>query len=218
LPDKQLACAHIRSSEARGYLGAFSAAVNYAWTNRQFIMHSVRNAFYKTFGITERELGSSLVYDVSHNIAKFEEHRVNGDIKRICVHRKGATRAFPKGHMQIPEVYREVGQPVFIPGDMGRGSFVLVGTEASMEETFGTCCHGAGRMLSRRKALKAARGRNIFEELNKKGVVIMAKGKRTVAEEMPEAYKDAEDVCDIVHNAGIARKVAKLRPIGVIKG
>jgi tRNA-splicing ligase RtcB (3'-phosphate/5'-hydroxy nucleic acid ligase) len=218
LPDKQLACAHINSSEARGYLGAFSAAVNYAWTNRQIIMHSVRSAFYETFGITERELGSSLVYDVSHNIAKFEEHRVNGKIKKICVHRKGATRAFPKGHKQIPEVYREVGQPVFIPGDMGRGSYVLVGTEASMEETFGTCCHGAGRMLSRRMALKAARGRNIFEELNKKGVVIMAKGKRTVAEEMPEAYKDAEDVCDIVHNAGIARKVAKLRPIGVIKG
>jgi len=218
LPDKQLACAHIHSSEARGYLAAFSAAVNYAWANRQIIMHSVRNAFYDTFGITERELGSSLVYDVSHNIAKFEEHKVNGGIKRVCVHRKGATRAFPKGHVQIPEVYREVGQPVFIPGDMCRGSYVLVGTEASMEETFGTCCHGAGRMLSRRMALKAARGRNIFEELNERGVVVIARGKRTVAEEMPEAYKDAEDVCDVVHNAGIAHKVAKLRPIGVIKG
>ncbi len=218
LPDKQLACAHIRSSEAQAYLAAFSAAVNYAWTNRQIIMHSVREAFYETFGITERELGSSLVYDVSHNIAKFEDHKINGGIKRICVHRKGATRAFPKGHKHIPEVYKEVGQPVFIPGDMGRGSYVLVGTEASMEETFGTCCHGAGRMLSRRKALKEARGRNIFEELSEKGVVIMAKGKRTVAEEMPEAYKDAQDVCDVVHNAGIASKVAKLRPIGVIKG
>lgn len=218
LPDNQLACAHINSSEARSYLAAFSAAVNYAWTNRQIIMNSVRNAFYETFGITESELGSSLVYDVSHNIAKFEEHRVNSEIKKVCVHRKGATRAFPKGHPQIPEIYRGVGQPVFIPGDMGRGSYVLVGAEAAMEETFGTCCHGAGRMLSRRKALKAARGRNIFEELGERGVVIMARGKRTVAEEMPEAYKDAEDVCDVVHNAAIARKVAKLRPIGVIKG
>jgi len=218
LPDKQLACAHIKSVEGQEYLSAFAVAVNYAWTNRQLIMNSAREALYKVFDIGPRELGSKLVYDVSHNIAKFEDHRINSSIKKLCVHRKGATRAFPKGHELIPEVYRDVGQPVFIPGDMGRGSYVLVGTETAFEDTFGTCCHGAGRVLSRRKALKAGSGRNLISELAEKGVIVIAKGKRTVAEEMPEAYKDAGEVCSVVHNAGIARKVAKLRPIGVIKG
>ena len=218
LPDKQLACAHIKSAEGQEYLSAFAVAVNYAWINRQIIMASAKEAFYKVFDIGPSELGSKLVYDVSHNIAKFEDHKINGSIKKLCVHRKGATRAFPKGHELIPEVYRDVGQPVFIPGDMGRGSYVLVGTETALEETFGTCCHGAGRVLSRRKALKAGSGRNLLSELEDKGVIVIAKGKRTVAEEMPEAYKDAGEVCDVVHNAGIARKVAKLRPIGVIKG
>ncbi len=218
LPDKQLACAHITSKEAREYLSAFSAAVNYAWINRQLIMHATRAAFYKVFDMSPRDLRGRLVYDVSHNIAKFEEHRVNGEMKKVCVHRKGATRAFPKGHRLLPDEYKDVGQPVFIPGDMGRGSYVLVGTETALDETFGTCCHGAGRVMSRRKAIKAGAGRNILKELELEGVIVMAKGKRTVAEEMPEAYKDAGEVCDVVHNAGIARKVAKLRPIGVVKG
>jgi tRNA-splicing ligase RtcB len=218
LPDKQLACAHIKSKEGRDYLAAFAAAVNYAWTNRQIIMASAREAFYKVFGIGPKDLGGELVYDVSHNIAKFEEHKVNGQIKKLCVHRKGATRAFPKGHPLVPEVYRDVGQPVLIPGDMGRASFVLVGTEAALEETFGSSCHGAGRVLSRSKAIKSGRDRDLFKELEERGIIVMAKGKKTVLEEMPEAYKDAEEVCDIVHNAGIAKKVAKLRPIGVVKG
>jgi len=218
LPDKQLACAHIKSAEGQEYLSAFTVAVNYAWTNRQIIMHNAREAFYKVFDIGPRELGGSLVYDVSHNIAKFEDHNVNGNKKKLCVHRKGATRAFPKEHELVPEVYRHVGQPVFIPGDMGRGSYVLVGTKTALKETFGTCCHGAGRVLSRRKALKAGSGRDLFSELAERGVIVMAKGKRTVAEEMPDAYKDAEEVCNIIESAKLARKVAKLRPIGVIKG
>ena len=218
LPDKQLACAHIKSREGQDYLAAFATAVNYAWTNRQIIMSLAREAFYKVFRVGPRELGGHLIYDVSHNIAKFEEHKINGKTKKLCVHRKGATRALPKGHPLIPEIYRNVGQPVFIPGDMGRASFVLVGTEATLEETFGSSCHGAGRVLSRSKAIKSGKGRNIFAELEEKGIIVMARGKKTVAEEMPEAYKLAEDVCDTVHNAGIAKKVARLRPIGVIKG
>jgi tRNA-splicing ligase RtcB len=218
LPDKQLACAHIKSKEGRDYLAAFAAAVNYAWTNRQIIMASAREAFYKVFNIGPKDLGGDLVYDVSHNIAKFEEHKVNGEIKKVCVHRKGATRAFPKGHALIPEIYRDVGQPVFIPGDMGRASFVLVGTESALEETFGSSCHGAGRVLSRSKAIRSGKDRDLFAELERKGIIVMARGRKTVLEEMPEAYKDAEEVCNVVHNAGIAKKVAKLRPIGVIKG
>lgn len=218
LPDKQLACARIDSSEGRGYLAAFAAAVNYAWVNRQLLMHLARKSFCEALGITQRELKGKLVYDVSHNIAKFEEHRVNGESKKVCVHRKGATRAFPKGHRLVPEAYRSVGQPVFIPGDMGRGSYVLVGLQGALDETFGTCCHGAGRRLSRTKALKEGRGRDLFSELENKGIIVMAKGKKTVAEEMPDAYKDAGEVCRVVHDAGIAGMVARLRPIGVIKG
>jgi len=218
LPDKQLACAHIKSEEGRRYLSAFAAAVNYAWTNRQVIMSFVRDSFYNVFQIGPIELGGSLVYDVSHNIAKFETHKVDGVNKKVCVHRKGATRAFPKGHPLIPEIYKHVGHPVFIPGDMGRASFVLVGTEAGFEETFGSSCHGAGRMLSRRKALKMGRGRDVISELAAKGIIVMARGKKTVFEEMPEAYKEVEDVVDVVHDAGIADKVARLRPIGVVKG
>jgi tRNA-splicing ligase RtcB len=218
LPDKQLACARIDSSEGRGYLAAFAAAVNYAWVNRQLLMHLARKSFCEALGITQRELKGKLVYDVSHNIAKFEEHNVNGESKKVCVHRKGATRAFPKGHRLVPEAYRSVGQPVFIPGDMGRGSYVLVGLPGALDETFGTCCHGAGRMLSRTKALKEGQGRDLFSELENKGIIVMAKGKKTVAEEMPDAYKDAGEVCRVVHDAGIAGMVARLRPIGVIKG
>ena len=218
LPDKQLACAHINSREGKDYLAAFSTAVNYAWTNRQLITHFTRQAFYYVFKGGPKDIGGELVYDVSHNIAKFEEHRVNGKTKMLCVHRKGATRALPKGHKLIPEIYRDVGQPVFIPGDMGRASFVLVGTEAALDETFGSSCHGAGRVMSRTKAIKMGKGRNLIAELEERGIIVMARGRKTVLEEMPEAYKEVEDVVDVVHNAGIARKVARLRPIGVIKG
>jgi tRNA-splicing ligase RtcB len=166
----------------------------------------------------DSELGFKLVYDVCHNIAKIEEHKINGETKKVCVHRKGATRAFPPGSEMIPAKYKEIGQPVLIPGDMGRYSYISIGTEKAMAETFGSSCHGAGRNLSRRKAMKAAKGRNLIEELKKGGVVIQAKGHRTIAEEMPAAYKDVSEVVEVMHSEGITTKVAKLKPIGVIKG
>jgi tRNA-splicing ligase RtcB len=194
------------------------SAANFAWNNRQVIMHLAKKSFKDTFGLTESELGFKLVYDVCHNIAKIEDHNINGRIKKVCVHRKGATRAFPPGNKLIPAKYRETGQPVLIPGDMGRYSYVCVGTEKAMDETFGSSCHGAGRNLSRKKALKAAKGRNLIEELKQRGVVIQAKGMKTIAEEMPLAYKDVSDVVNVMHNEGITKKVAKLKPVGVIKG
>lgn len=218
LPDKQLACAHINSKEGKEYLSAFAAAVNYAWINRQIIMHLTREAFMNVLNLSSADLGAALVYDVSHNIAKIEEHKINGEMKKVCVHRKGATRSFPKNHPLIPDIYKDVGQPVMIPGDMGRASYVLVGTENALEQTFGTCCHGAGRLLSRRRALKQGDPNKLLAELSKKGIEVIARKKRTIVEEMPDAYKKVEDVCDVVHNAGIAKKVARLRPIGVIKG
>jgi tRNA-splicing ligase RtcB len=159
-----------------------------------------------------------LVYDVCHNIAKIEKHKIGDVIKEVCVHRKGATRAFPPGSKFIPDKYQSVGQPVLIPGDMGRYSYVAVGTEKAMQDTFGSSCHGAGRNLSRNKAMKEAKGRDLINEMKKKGIVIQAKGYKTIAEEMPAAYKDVADVVDVMHNEGITRKVAKLKPIGVIKG
>lgn len=218
LPDKQLACAPIKSQEGEDYLSAMQAAANFAWNNRQIIMHLAKKAFMDTFNMSEAELGFNLIYDVCHNIAKIEEHEINGKKKKVCVHRKGATRAFAPGSQQIPLKYRDHGQPVLIPGDMGRYSFVAVGTERAMEETFGSSCHGAGRMKSRHQALKAAKGRDIISELRKKGITIQAKGPKTIAEEMPEAYKDVSNVVDVMHNSGITLKVAKIRPVGVIKG
>ncbi|GBD86293.1 RNA-splicing ligase RtcB [bacterium BMS3Abin03] len=218
LPDRQLACAPIQSTEGRDYLAAMQAAANFAWNNRQVIMHLAKKSFSETFGMSESELGFKLVYDVCHNIAKIEEHKINGGMKKVCVHRKGATRAFPPGSKLIPEKYRGVGQPVLIPGDMGRYSYVTVGTEKAMEETFGSSCHGAGRNLSRKKAMKNAKGRNLIKELNDKGIIIQARGYRTIAEEMPGAYKDVSDVVEVMHEEGITRKVAKVRPVGVIKG
>ena len=218
LPDKQLACAPIKSQEGQDYLSAMQAAANFAWNNRQVIMHLAKKVFKDTFKQSDSELDFKLVYDVCHNIAKIEKHKVNGNYKEVCVHRKGATRAFPPNSKMIPEKYRTVGQPVLIPGDMGRYSFVAVGTEKAMEETFGSSCHGAGRNLSRKKALKNAKGKNLVEELKQKGIVVQAKGYRTIAEEMPGAYKDVSEVVDVMHNEGITKKVAKLRPIGVIKG
>lgn len=218
LPDKQLACAPVKSKEGQEYLSAMRCAANYAWNNRQIITHLAKKCFKETFNLSETDLGFKLIYDVCHNIAKIEEHLIDGKKKEVCVHRKGATRAFPPNSNQIPLQYRQVGQPVLIPGDMGRYSFITLGTERAMEETFGSSCHGAGRLQSRHQALKHAKGRNLIEELSKSGIVIQAKGFKTIAEEMPSAYKDVSDVVEIMHNAGISTKVAKLKPVGVIKG
>ncbi|MGD2069998.1 MAG: RtcB family protein [Gemmatimonadota bacterium] len=218
LPDKQLACAPLDSDEGRRYLGAMRAAANYAFCNRQVMSHRVRSAFETVFGSPWEALGVELVYDVAHNIAKYERHAVGGRERDVCVHRKGATRAFPPGHRDVPERYRELGQPVLIPGDMGRYSYVLVGTEGAYEETFGSTCHGAGRRMSRRQAKRGARGRNLREEFRSRGIEVRASSFGTVAEEVPEAYKDVADVVGVVHGAGIGRTVARLRPLGVLKG
>jgi len=218
LPDKQLACAPIKSEEGQNYLRAMRCAANFAWNNRQIIMHLAKKSFKETLNMSDHDLGFKLIYDVCHNIAKIEEHEVDGVKKKVCVHRKGATRAFPAGNLFIPGKYINVGQPVLIPGDMGRYSFISVGTEKAMEETFGSSCHGAGREQSRHQAMKAAKGRNLLNELTKSGIVIQAKGYKTIAEEMPHAYKDVSEVVDVMHNAGISKKVAKVRPVGVIKG
>jgi len=218
LPDRQLACAPIKSKEGRDYLLAMKCAANFAWNNRQIMMHLAKKQIMNTLNLSEGDLGFKLVYDVCHNIAKIEDHIIDGEKRKVCVHRKGATRAFPSGSDQIPEKYRNAGQPVLIPGDMGRYSFIAAGTSKSMQETFGSSCHGAGRVLSRHKAIKLGKGRNLIGELNQEGIVIQAKGKKTIAEEMPYAYKDVSDVVNIMHNAGITAKVAKLKPLGVIKG
>lgn len=218
IPDRQLACAPLNSGEGRAYLGAMRCAANYAFANRQVIMHLAAEAFRESLGITERELGFQLVYDICHNIAKFETHEVDGMQIEVCMHRKGATRAFGPGHQQIPAKYRHIGQPVLIPGDMGRYSFLTIGTEKAMSDTFGSSCHGAGRHMSRKKALHASKGRDMIQELHERGVEIQATGKRTIAEEMPHAYKDVADVVNVMHDAGITTKVAKFKPIGVIKG
>lgn len=218
LPDQQLACAPIRSEEGRRYLAAMAAAANYAFANRQVMTHWARESLAAGLGIAPERTGVEVVYDVCHNIAKLETFEANGGKRRLCVHRKGATRAYPPGHPDTPAAYRAVGQPVLIPGDMGRYSYVLAGSEGAYRETFGSSCHGAGRRMSRHQAKKAARGRSIIQELEDQGIVVMAAGRGTVAEEMPEAYKDVADVVDVVHRAGISRKVAQLRPMGVVKG
>jgi tRNA-splicing ligase RtcB len=218
LPDKQLACAPIRSQEGEDYFAAMQAAANFAWNNRQIIMSLAKKTLKQTLSMSDSELGFGLVYDVCHNIAKIEEHEIDGKTRKVCVHRKGATRAFPPGSSQIPRAYSESGQPVLIPGDMGRYSFVAAGTIRAMEETFGSSCHGAGRVKSRHKALKAGKGKDLIGELREMGITVQAKGFRTVAEEMPYAYKDVSEVVDVMDKAGITLKVAKLRPVGVIKG
>jgi tRNA-splicing ligase RtcB (3'-phosphate/5'-hydroxy nucleic acid ligase) len=218
LPDKQLCCAPLSSAEGKRYLAAMACAANYAFTNRQIIGHWVRETFETVLGRNQRDLHMELVYDVCHNIAKIEQHNVGGKSRRVCVHRKGATRAFAPGHAQLPDDYRETGQPVLIPGDMGRCSYVLTGTQRAMEETFGSTCHGAGRMMSRHQAIKAARGRSIARELQGQGIIVRAAARGTMEEEMPEAYKDVNMVVDVVDAAGVGRKVARLRPMGVIKG
>ncbi len=218
LPDRQLACAPVRSPEGERYLAGMACAANYAWANRQILMTLARRAIARVFDASEASLGLRLVYDVCHNIAKMERHAVGRGERTLCVHRKGATRAFPGGHPDVPSRYRTVGQPVLIPGDMGTESFVCAGTERAMAETFGSSCHGAGRVMSRSKAKKAAHGRDLRSELEGLGVCVMATGKTTLAEEMPQAYKDVASVVDVVDRAGIARKVARLKPLGVVKG
>jgi tRNA-splicing ligase RtcB len=218
LPDRQLACAPLESGEARSYLGAMNAAANYAFANRQMMGHRVREVCGRIFGRRALELGLRLVYDVAHNIAKLEEHEVAGRRQRLCVHRKGATRAFPPGHPELPAVYRGTGQPVLIPGDMGRYSYVVAGTEGAYRETFGSTCHGAGRQMSRTAARHQARGRELKREFREQGIEVRGASFATIAEEIPEAYKDVAQVVDAVHGAGIGRKVVQLRPLGVLKG
>jgi tRNA-splicing ligase RtcB (3'-phosphate/5'-hydroxy nucleic acid ligase) len=218
LPDRQLASVPIRSPEGQAYLGAMAAAANFAWCNRQIMMHLAERAFCAALDLPMHEVGFSLVYDVCHNIAKFEDHQIDGQRRRVCVHRKGATRAFGPGNPALPPAVRALGQPVLVPGDMGRYSFVLLGSEKAMRATFGSTCHGAGRVMSRAHAKKVSRGRNLVGELAAAGVTIRYQGRATVAEEMPTAYKDVADVVEVMEAAGITRRVARLRPFAVIKG
>ncbi|KJR42491.1 Uncharacterized protein MCHI_001610 [Candidatus Magnetoovum chiemensis] len=218
VPDRELAAVPFHSPQGQDYFSAMKASANYAWSNRQLLMHFSIETIMKTLGISPNAAGFSLVYDVAHNIAKLEEHIVGGKKSELLVHRKGATRAFAAGNNELPERYKNVGQPVLIPGDMGRASYVLIGTQKAGSDTFGSSCHGAGRLLSRTKALKISKGRAIWRELEDQGIYVKSAGKKTLAEEMPEAYKDVSSVVDTVHNAGISKKVVKLKPLGVIKG
>jgi tRNA-splicing ligase RtcB len=218
LPDRQLACAPAESPEGKKYIGAMRAAANFGFSNRQLLMHQTREVFADVFGRSWQDLGMDLLYDVAHNIAKLEEHTIEGKLKKVWVHRKGATRAFPAGHPELPEAFRLTGQPVIIPGDMGRASWVLVGGPQSMARSFGTTCHGAGRAMSRTAAVKDAAGRRIDKELEARGVIAMSSSRQGLAEEQPKAYKHVDDVVNVVHEAGLSRKVARMRPIGVIKG
>lgn len=218
LPDRELVNVPFTSPEGQSYFSAMKCAANYAWANRQMISHWVRQSFEQVFGRDAEALGLRVVYDVAHNIAKLEEHRVNGERRRVVVHRKGATRSFGPGHPDVPAVYREVGQPVLLPGDMGTASYLMAGTKQAEEETFGSTAHGAGRHLSRTAALKQFRGEEVKRGLEKRGIVVQAAKFSVIAEEAPDAYKNIDRVAEITHRAGIARLVARLRPIGVAKG
>jgi len=218
LPDRQLACAPTESKEGQDYLAAMACAANYAWANRQCIAHWTRESFSQVFGKSPEKLGMRQIYDVAHNIAKIEEHTLDRRQVKVCVHRKGATRAFPAGHKDIPRCYKEIGQPVLVPGDMGRCSFVAVGTEKAMQESFGSTCHGAGRVLSRGAAKRGIRGADVVRELQSRGIIVKAESLSGLAEEASQAYKDVTQVIDVVHQAGISRKVAMAVPMGVIKG
>ncbi len=215
LPDRQLACVPVHSREGQAYLGAMRASANFAWANRQAITHFARQAFRRIFG---PEQSLRLVYDVCHNIAKLERHSVDGRERKVLVHRKGATRAYPAGRPEIPTAYRSLGQPVLIPGSMGTSSYVLVGAEGALKETFGTTCHGAGRVMSRTAAKKSPWAQNVRERLEERGVYVRSETRDGIAEEIPEAYKDVDAVIEVVHNAGLSRRVARLKPLGVIKG
>jgi tRNA-splicing ligase RtcB (3'-phosphate/5'-hydroxy nucleic acid ligase) len=218
LPDRQLAYASLDSDLAKRYLSAMACAANFAWANRQILMHLAFETFQSALSISPRDLGMRLLYDVCHNIAKKEVHSVDGHEKPLCVHRKGATRSLPPGHPLLPKIFQKTGQPVLIPGDMGTYSYVLAGAQGAMDLSFGSICHGAGRVLSRGMAIKTAKGRSIYRELEDKGIFVQSRGRETLAEEMPEAYKDINQVVDVVHDTGLATKVARLRPLGVIKG
>ncbi len=218
LPDRQLAAAPINSPAGQDYITAMACGANYAWNNRQCIMHWTRQTFTDFFDTSSDELGLELIYDVAHNIGKFERHQVDSQEKELFVHRKGATRAFPAHHPEIPDQYAEVGQPVLIPGDMGTASYVLVGSPNAMTQTWGTTCHGAGRVLSRRKALELTKGRTIQRDLEDQGIFVRSAGRNTLREEVPEAYKDVDQVVEVVDGAGLSRRVVQLKPIGVIKG
>jgi tRNA-splicing ligase RtcB (3'-phosphate/5'-hydroxy nucleic acid ligase) len=218
LPDRQLACAPLESPEGKRYLGAMSAAANFAFANRHMMAYRVRNAFQQVLGRPWPALGIEQIYDVGHNIAKWETHEVEGRERRLCVHRKGATRAFPPGHPELPLRYRDLGQPVLIPGDMGRYSYVLLGTEAAYRETFGSTCHGAGRRMSRRAAKKSVSGRSLKREFREMGIEVRAHSYDTIAEEVPEAYKDVAEVVEVVAGAGIGSRLVRLHPMGVLKG
>jgi tRNA-splicing ligase RtcB len=218
VPDRQLACAPVNSPEGKQYLAAMKCAANYAWANRQCLMHLTRKVFEKILNMSWQKIGMHLIYDVAHNIAKIEKHIVNGKEKTLCIHRKGATRAFGPGHPALPARYKGTGQPVIIPGDMGRNSYLLVGTQKAMEETFGSTCHGAGRLKSRTAATKDINVNVLLKELESKGIIVMASGRGTIAEEAPQAYKDVNEVVDVVHQAGISKRVCRMKPLGVIKG
>ncbi len=218
LPDRQLAAAPIDSPEGKDYLSAMACAVNYAFVNRQVLLHWTRDSFEYVFKKSARSMGMSLVYDVSHNIAKMEEHEVDAAKKTLCVHRKGATRAFPPGHRALPAKYVSIGQPVLIPGDMETGSFVLIGTREGMKLSWGSACHGAGRLLSRGAAKRQIKGEALRKELESRGIIVVAGHMGLLSEEAPAAYKDVGEVVDVTHGAGLARKVARLRPLGVVKG
>ena len=218
LPDRQLACAPVDSPEGRGYWSAMCAGANFARANRQTISHLTREAFQRALDKTPRELAMGVVYDVCHNIGKIEEHEVEGRRKRLCVHRKGATRAFPAGHPEVPAPYREVGQPVLVPGSMGTFSYVLAGMEGAMKETFGTACHGAGRMMSRTQAARQVAGAELKRSLAQRGIEVRTASLKGLAEEAPQAYKDVSEVVEVCHEAGLARRVARMRPLGVVKG
>jgi tRNA-splicing ligase RtcB len=218
LPDRQLACVPVGSPEGEGYLGGMAAAANFAWTNRQMIMHWVRESFGSVLESTPEDLGMRLVYDVAHNIAKREEHLVDGKRERLLVHRKGATRAFPAGRPELSADYSDVGQPVIIPGDMGSASYLLVGTQQALDDTWGSTCHGAGRRMSRTRSVKTFRAEKIVRELGDRGIYVRGESMKVLAEEAPDAYKDVDEVVDVAHRGGISRKVARLVPLGVMKG
>jgi tRNA-splicing ligase RtcB len=218
VPDRQLGCAPVNSSEGKEYLAAMKCAANYAWANRQCLMHLTRKVFEKIFATSWQKLGMFLIYDVAHNIAKIEKYNIDGKDKLLCVHRKGATRAFGPGNPALPERYKKTGQPVIIPGDMGRNSYLLVGTKRAEEETFGSTCHGAGRLKSRTAATRSINEGALLKELESKGIMVKASGRGTIVEEAPQVYKDVNEVVDVVHNAGISKRVCRMRPLGVIKG
>ncbi len=218
VPDRQLACAPVDSPEGKAYLGAMKCAANYAWANRQCLMHLTRRSFERVLNMSWEKMGMHLIYDVCHNIAKIEKHIVKGREKTLCVHRKGATRAFGPGHPALPDRYKKMGQPVIIPGDMGRNSYLLVGTKKAEQETFGSTCHGAGRVKSRTASTKSTNLGVLLKELEAKGIMVKASGRGTIVEEAPAAYKDVNDVVSVVHNAGISKRVCRMKPLGVIKG